>query len=240
MSTSIPRLGNRGTQNTNVVGTLKTGIFTSREITTAEFAGSPNTDLVFYTLNPTSNIGSTGQVEQLRIDNSGNISYFGTPLTDVFRNIADISLNLKCHNKITDIYISSVGLGSIPLLTNGMRVIIRFANWNSDNVVVACDVMCSMIPDVGATYSCVGKLGKINLVSPDEEYFDASTNGLTVTNGTVQASSQATVFSRIPYALIFQFKPVTTVSSIITAYIQVVHSVTNAQILSVTVDSVPP
>ena len=208
MATSVPRLGNRGTQNTNIVGTLKTGILTTQEITTSEFAGNPNTDLVFYTLNQNANIGSSGQVEQMRIDNSGNISYFGTPLTDVFRRISDISLNLKCHNKITDIYISSVGLG-VPL-AQGMRVIIQFDNWGSGNVVVACNVMCTMLSNsVTPTYSCVGKVAKFNLASPDNIYFDASTNGLTVTNGTVEASSQASLLSRIPYALIFNFKPST-------------------------------
>ena len=238
MSTSIPRLGNRGTQNTNIVGTLKTGIFTSKTITTTEFSSNPNTDLVFYTLNPNSSIGSSGQVEQMRIDNSGNISYFGTPLTIARRSITDISLNLKCHNKITDIYISSVGLGNVFSVT-GMRVVVKFANWGLDNIAVACDVMCTMKQGTGPTYSCVGKVSKFNLSPPDEEFFDTSTTGLTTTNGTVSVNSQATIFSRFRYGLVFLFKPTSTVTDIITAYIQLVHSTTNAQILSVEVDAPP-
>jgi hypothetical protein len=63
---------------------------------------------------------------------------------------------------------------------------------------------------------------------------------LTATDGTVSVSSQNNIFSKLPYGLVFRFKPTTNVQFIITAYIKVVHSVTNAQIISVDVDDYPP
>ena len=145
MSTSIPRLRIRGTLNTNVTGTIKSGIYTSQTITTNSFAGSPTQDLVFYTLNPGTKIGSSGQLEQLRVDNSGNIVYRGTmcPSTNALLRQEDVSFNLRCHCNTVMVYGSAKGLGS----EGGLRVGFRFPVWDVPTPMdaVAClDVMCAI------------------------------------------------------------------------------------------------
>lgn len=234
MATSIPRLGNRGTQNTNVTGTIKTGIYTSQTITTNKFASGVNEDLVFYTLNPGSRIGSSGQLEQLRVDNSGNIIFNGSTCPPTQNLLRDISLNLKCHNNIIDIYTSTVGPGSEP----GLQIGIQFPVWDVPfpvDVVVCLDIMCVM-SDLSSnpTYSCVGRIGKISLGSA---IFDASTNGLTVLNGTVNISSKPGVKPAEPYYLYIDFLPTSTTTKIKNAFIRIVHATTAMQILNIFVGS---
>jgi len=231
MATSIPRLGNRGTLNTNVTGTIKSGIYTSQTITTNKFTSGANEDLIFYTLNPGSKIGSAGQLEQLRVDNSGNIVYNGSmcPATQLL--VRDISMNLKCHNKIIDVFTSTSGPGTEP----GLRLALEFPNWSPAEVVVCLDIMCVM-SDLSSnpTYACYGRIGKITIGGL---YFDASTNGLTVENGTVNVSSKPGVKPPEPYYLFIDFLPTSTTTQIKTAQVKIIHATTSQQITTIYVGS---
>ena len=229
MATSIPRLGNRGTLNTNVTGTIKSGIYTSQTITTNSFAGSPRQDLVFYTLNPGSKIGSLGQLEQLRVDNSGNIVYNGTmcPSTQTIIRQEDVSFNLRCHGCNVLFYGSTVGNATQA----GLQVAFRFPVWDIPTPYdpVAClDIMCVMSDtSSNPTYSCFGKIGKITTGTP---FFDTSTNGLTVQNGTVTVSSKPGVKPAQPYYLFIEFIPTTIKTKIKTVYICITQSTKAMQI----------
>jgi hypothetical protein len=227
MATSVPRLGNRGTLNTNVTGTIKSGIYTSQTITTNRFASGVNEDLVFYTLNPGSKIGSSGQLEQLRVDNSGNVVFNGSvcPATQLL--LRDVSLNLKCHDKTIDVFASTTGPGTEA----GLRLTFEFPNWSPAEVVTCLDIMCVM-SDLSSnpTYSCVGKIGKITIGGL---YFDTSTNGLTVVNGTVSISSKPGVNPPEPYYLFLDFIPTSLTTKIKTAFVRIVHATTAQQISTI-------
>ena len=123
---------------------------------------------------------------------------------------------------------------------SSLRITAQFANWGSNIVSVASDIICTIYNGTTATYSCVGKNAKTNLVAPDEEYFDTSIAGLTTANGNVFISSlTGSGITRQPYALIYRFSPTTTPMSIATIYIKIVHSGTIGQIQSLRVDILP-
>jgi hypothetical protein len=106
---------------------------------------------------------------------------------------------------------------------------------------VAGDVLCTIKnPNAADSYTCVGEFIKLNQSSPNSQYFNTSTTGLVVNNGTVNLSSQSNIFSKIPYGLVFRFKPSFNPISIFSIHIKVVSSTTQAQIKTITVDANPP
>ena len=231
-------IGKRGTQNLSVVGSLICNSVTSARIISGEYQGRANEDISWYTFldKNISATNPTGVSEQMRIDNSGNMGFFGTRISEVFRDIQDISFNFKCFNKVTEIFVSSPS----SMGGSSLRITAQFANWGSNIVSVASDIICTIYNGTTATYSCVGKNAKTNLASPNEEYFDTSTTGLTTTNGNVFLSSlTGSGATRQPYALIYRFNPTTTPMSIATIYIKIVHSATTSQIQSLRVDILP-
>jgi hypothetical protein len=230
-------IGKRGTQNLSVVGSLICNSVTSGRIISGEYQGRANQDIAWYTFLD-KNISATnpsGISEQMRIDNSGNMGFFGTTISEVFRDIKDISFNFKCFNKVTEIFVSS------PSAMGGssIRITAQFANWGSNIVSVASDIICTIYNGTTATYSCVGKNAKSNLPGPNQMYFDTSTTGLTTTNGNVFLSSLTGTGGSQPYALIYRFNPTTTPMSIGTIYIKIVHSATASQIQSLKIDILP-
>jgi hypothetical protein len=239
MATAIPRIGQRSILNSNLAGSLKAKSLSTVTLTSSEYVSTEGSDIVFNTVNfnPASN-NPKGVLEQVRIDNSGNVAYFGTPTPSLNRTITDVSLNLDCFNRITDIYISSKGTDT-PF-SNGVRVIVQYKNWGSEFVSVVGNVLCTVKNNFGPGYSCIGEFVKFNQVSPNDIYFNTSTTGLTATNGTIFLSSRASTFSLIPYALVFRFRPVFTPISLFTIHIKLVSSVSAEQIESVTVDAPPP
>ena len=239
MATVIPRIGQRSILNSSLAGSLKAKSLTTVTVNSPEYFSTAGSDIVFNTVNfdPTSN-NPKGVLEQVRIDNSGNIAYFGSAIPSLRRSITDVSLNLDCCNRITDIYVTSRGTDT-PFST-GIRVIVKYKNWGSEYVSVVVNVLCTIKNDSSAAYTCIGEIVKLNQASPNEEYFDTSTTGLTATNGSVSVDSQYTAFSKLPYGLIFSFEPSTTPISLTTIHIKLVSSTTAAQIDYVEVDAPPP
>jgi len=240
MATAIPRIGQRSLLNSGLAGSLQSKSLTTNTVNSSEYFSVQGTDIVFSTTNsdPLSD-NPKGVLEQIRIDNSGNIAYFGTPTPSLNRSITDVSLNLDCCNRITDIYISSRNTNS-PF-SNGVRVIVKYKDWGSNFVAVAGDVLATIKSPGGGIngYSCVGEFLKFNQ-GINTQLFDTSSNTATVNNGTFVLSSRASTFSNIPYALVFRFLPSFTPFSLFTIHIKLVSCTTEAQIEYITVDAPPP
>ena len=240
MATVIPRIGQRSLLNSGLAGSLQSKSLTTNTVNSTEYFSVQGTDIVFSTTN--SDLLSDnpkGVLEQIRIDNSGNIAYFGTPIPSLNRSITDVSLNVDCCNRITDIYITSINTNS-PF-SNGVRVTVKYQNWGSNFVAVAGDVLATIKnPSGGNGYSCVGEFLKFNQASPNNQLFDTSSNTATVNNGTFVLSSRSSTFSNIPYGLVFRFLPSFTPFSVFTIHIKLVSCTTEAQIEYITVDAPPP
>lgn len=240
MATAIPRIGQRSILNSGLAGSLQARSLTTNTVNSSEYFSVQGTDIVFSTTNsdPLSD-NPKGVLEQIRIDNSGNIAYFGIQPSALNRSITDVSLNLDCCNRITDIYISSINTNT-PF-SNGVRVVVRYQDWGSEFVAVAGDVLATIKnPGSGNGYSCVGEFLKLNQASPNEALFNTSISGITVNNGTLSLSSRSSSFSNIPYALVFRFLPSFLPFSSFSIHIKLISSVTQAQIVSVQVDAPPP
>jgi hypothetical protein len=237
MATVLPRVGQRGILNSNLVSELNTTSLTIRSTTVSEYYGIPNNPITYYCTNLSQNTNSPITLNPMfLIDTSGNLAWKGTLLpTNIYKSY-DVSLNVETCSRITNIYFSSDNLGG---LSTGLRLIIQYPNWGSNNVCVTADVMCTGRQDIAA-YSCVGEIFKNNLASPNEEYFDTLTTGLTTTNGNVFVSSlTGSGVTRQPYALIFRFVPTSPNVHSMTGFIKLVSSTTESQITSITLDKPP-
>lgn len=236
MATAIPRLGQRSVLNSSLSGEITSKTLSTNTVASNKYYSPQGANIVFYTSDYGQN--PNGKLEQIRIDTSGNFSYAGGHMImDISRNLADVQLTTDCYNKINDIYICINQNFSNPY-SNGIRVTITYDPWGSEYVSVVGDVLCAVRNLLGTGYYCVGQFVKRNQASPNEEYFDTSTTGLTVSNGTVQLSSVASSTSTLPYTLVFRFKPSFTNVVVSTIHIKLV-SATMSQIMSILVDPNP-
>jgi hypothetical protein len=237
MATVLPRIGQRGILNSNLVSELNATSLTIRSASVSEYYGIPNTPITYYCTNLTPNTDVPITLNPtFMIDTSGNLAWKGTLLPANIYKSYDVSLNIETCSRITNIYFSSNNFGG---LSTGLRLTIQYPNWGSSNVCVTADVMCTGRQDIGS-YSCVGEIFKNNLVAPDEEYFNTSISGLTTTNGNVFISSlTGSGITRQPYALIFRFVPTSANVYSMSGFIKLVSSTTESQITSITLDKPP-
>lgn len=240
MATVIPRIGQRSVLNSNLSGDMVSKTLTTNVVTADQYFSPQGRDIVFNTTDPAQS--ATGLLEQMRIDTSGNISYAGGhQIMDIQRDLKYVKLTTECYNKINDIYITIDWDFINNPYANGIRIMLMYENWGSKYVAVTGEVMCAITKEFGGFqpgYYCVGQFAKNNQAAPNEEYFDTSTTGLTVSNGTVQVSSVASSTMTEPYMLIFRFMPA--FSDVRTATINLkIVSATIGQIMSIVVDSNP-
>jgi hypothetical protein len=226
MATISPRIGQRGTQNSNALESVNSNLGTSNRVVCPDYYGPINKDINFYTVNtsPDSN-NPRGFVNQIRIDNSGNIGYFGIPITQVYRNLNDTSCNICYYNKIIEITAAS----TIPSSATGIfRIEVYFKDWPNKFIGTVSKILCSGSSTIGPGFGCTGYVATRNgFPGPDYVYFYGDSIGLTVVNGTVDIGPKYQ-----PFSLQYEFTP-TNKPDLMTCFISQAQSVDDQQIIGV-------
>lgn len=226
MATAVPKVGARGTQNTNALESINSNVGISSKIVCSDFLGPINQPINFYTVNtaPDSN-NPRGFVNQMRIDNSGNIGYFGIPITQVFRDLTDASCNILYYNKIIEINAAV----NIPSSASGtLRIEVYYNTWPNEYLGIASNILCSANSSVGSGYGCTGYVVNRNVYpGPNYIYFDSTTSGLTITNGVASIGGPVQ-----PYTMRYSFTP-TNKPDQMTCFIRQIQSVDDQQIIGV-------
>lgn len=227
MATAIPKIGQRGTQNSsNALESINANICISSKIVCSEYLGPENQPIDFYTVNTTpDSLNPKGYVSQMRIDNSGNIGFFGIPIAEVFRDVNDTSCNILYYNKIIEINVAA----TLPSSAVGnLRVEVYFGQWPVQPVGIASKILCSASSSVGTGYGCVGYVVNRNIFpGPNFIFFNTNTTGLTITNGVASIGGPVQ-----PYAMRYSFTP-TNKPNLMTCFIRQIQSVYNKQVIGV-------
>jgi len=240
MATVSPKVGVRGTQNVNAAFNVTASNLISTRVVCSQFTSLPLKDISFKTTNVDPYvIQPIGLNEQFRIDNSGNMSYFGAPPINVF-NLAtffDTSCNIAYNNKMLELNVATNHYLD-PSLLGFLRIDILFAGWAAtDYVLVNSKVLACSNSSVGPGMTCAGYTVNRNRTTPDLFppplsvkwfRFEDSTGSIAVSNGTLIVGSGGS------YTLRYQFNPTNKPDNIV-VYIGLIHAVLASQIRQITV-----
>lgn len=192
MATVTPKIGARGTQNINTAYNVSANTLISNRVVCSEFLGPELKNISFSTTN-TDPVSSApiGLVEQLRIDNSGNIAYFGAPEIS-FSNLVskDVSCNIAYYNKAVDIYVATDHFAD-PSLIGYLKVQIYFSAWTAmDYVILSSKILAAANSSLGPGMTCAGYCvsRNQNTVTPFPNSvkwfrFQGTSGAVTVNNG---------------------------------------------------------
>lgn len=226
MATVTPKVGARGTLNTNALESITSNVGISSKVVCSQFSGPINQPINFYTVNTVPDANNPrGFVNQMRIDNSGNIGYFGIPIAQVFRDVNDTSCNIFYYNKIIEINVAAT---VPPSAVGNLRVEVYFNNWPNQTVGIASNILCSARSSIGTGYACVGYVVNRNVfVGPNFIFFGTNTTGLTITNGVASIGGPVQ-----PYTMRYSFTP-TNKPNQFTCFIRQLQSVDNQQVIGI-------